>query len=356
MKKVLGRGVGLALGLALMLSLAVMPALAQEEWPCVFWGRASVGGVPVAAGTEITAWVEMEEIGSTLTGAGLLDDDQFVLDALYDELSGMVVSFKIGPLWANETALWERTGEVEVNLTAGVPTVPVIGHSPPSFSFTAGQGGPDPASKTLQIWNSGPGMLEWSVGWGALWLGLSPTGGSSMGEHDFVTVSVDISGMLAGFYTDTIYIYGAGAPNSPQTVPVELTILPVGALVADAGDPYSGVVGESVQLHGSASGGTPPYYYAWDLDWDGYYNDSYVQNPTWTWYTVDGHTVGLEVTDDAQDWDTDTASVSISAPGVGGTPYPPNKFAILAPWIALGLGLIAAAAIVMVMRRRRLSH
>ena len=355
MKKVLGRGFGLALGLLLMLSLVVLPALAAVTYPCNFWGFASVNGVPVAAGTEISAWVGAENIGSALTGAGSLANNEFSMGAEYDEASGNVVSFKIGALWADETALWDRYGSVRVDLTA-VTDVPVIAYSPTIFEFTAEEGGANPASKTLQIWNSGSGMLEWWVGWDWLWLTLSPTGGSSMGEHDFVTVSVDISGMVEGFYTNTIYIYGTGAPNSPQTVPVELTILAPGALLADAGGPYSGVVGESVQLHGSASGGTPPYYYAWDLDWDGQYDDSYVQNPTWTWYTVDGHTVGLKVTDDAEDSDTDTASVSISAPGVGGTPYPPNKFAILAPWIALGLGLIAAAAIVMVMRRRRLSH
>lgn len=253
MKKVLGRAFGLALGLALILSMVLISAVAAVTYPCVFWGFASVGGVNVTADTEITAWVGAEQIGWALTGAGGLADNEFAMGAEYDETAGDEVSFKIGDLWAHQTATWERYGSVRVDLTATAP----------------------------------------------------------------------------------------------------------GAVVAEAGGPYSGVVGESVHLHGSAIGGTPPYSYAWDLDYDGYYDDSYVQNPSWTWYADYVYMVGLRVTDYAEAWDTDTASVSISPvppppAGVGGTPYPPNKFAILAPWIALGLGLIAAATIVM--RRRRLSH
>jgi len=103
---------------ALMLNLVALPVLAQEDYPCVFWGTAAVEGEPVAAGTNITAWVGAEQIGSALTGDGTLDDDQFVLDALYDEEHGHVASFKIGDLWAKETAPWQRWGAVAVNLTA----------------------------------------------------------------------------------------------------------------------------------------------------------------------------------------------------------------------------------------------
>jgi Bacterial Ig-like domain (group 1). len=126
-------------------------------------------------------------------------------------------------------------------------------------------------------------------------------------------------------------------------------------LVADAGGPYTGIAGTAVSLSGSASGGIPPYSYAWDLDGDGDYDDSFAQNPSYTWTTANGYTVGLQVTDSADSIATDTASVHIWAapppPAVGGTAYPVNKLGILAPWIGIALAIMAGAAIFM--RRRR---
>jgi len=113
-------------------------------------------------------------------------------------------------------------------------------------------------------------------------------------------------------------------------------------LVARAGGPYTGTAGSPVTLSGSATGGTPPYSYAWDLDYDGAYDDSAAQNPSYTWDTPGDYTVGLQVTDSATPARiaTDTASVHISPPpAVGGEAYPVSKLAILAPWIALAVAL-----------------
>ncbi|TKJ46448.1 hypothetical protein CEE34_08920, partial [Candidatus Aerophobetes bacterium Ae_b3a] len=99
-----------------------------------------------------------------------------------------------------------------------------IAYSPTSFSFTAVEGGSNPANQTLGIWNSGGDTLNWSVSDNATWLSLSPTSGSSTGETDNVTVSVNISGLSAAPHNATITISASGASNTPQTVPVTLTI------------------------------------------------------------------------------------------------------------------------------------
>lgn len=104
---------------------------------------------------------------------------------------------------------------------------PTIAYSPLSFNFTATEGGANPEDQTLEIWNSGGDTLNWHVWDDVDWLSLSPLGGFSTGEHNAVTVSVNISGMTAGSYNATITITACcpTPTNSPQHVPVSLTII-----------------------------------------------------------------------------------------------------------------------------------
>ncbi|MFC1955261.1 choice-of-anchor Q domain-containing protein [Chloroflexota bacterium] len=110
----------------------------------------------------------------------------------------------------------------------GTPPESTIAYTPNSLNFVATEGVVNPPSQTLDIWNSGDGTLQCSVTDDALWLGLSPPNGLSTGDTDkvTVTVSVDISGMAVGNYDATITIYEMLASNTPQTVPVHLTINP----------------------------------------------------------------------------------------------------------------------------------
>ncbi|UCH97808.1 MAG: BACON domain-containing protein [Candidatus Aminicenantes bacterium] len=76
-------------------------------------------------------------------------------------------------------------------------------------------------SQGLLITNSGGGTLDWSIHNAADWLICMPTSGTNSGVG---TVSVAPCGLPAGPYSDTIYIYGHGASNSPQTVTVHLQV------------------------------------------------------------------------------------------------------------------------------------
>ena len=101
---------------------------------------------------------------------------------------------------------------------------PTIAYSPSSFSFSATQDGSNPPSQTLGIWDSGTGTLNWSASDDADWLALSPTSGTSTGETDNVSLSVNISGLGAGSHNATITISATGATNTPRAVSVNLTI------------------------------------------------------------------------------------------------------------------------------------
>jgi hypothetical protein len=106
------------------------------------------------------------------------------------------------------------------------PPSSTIGFSPSSLSFSADEGGANPASQTLTIWNSGEGTLSWWLSDSATWLTLSPTSGASAGETDSITAMVDIYGMDAGNYAATITISAPEAANDPQTMAVNLAITP----------------------------------------------------------------------------------------------------------------------------------
>jgi hypothetical protein len=103
---------------------------------------------------------------------------------------------------------------------------PRMGWNPTTLSFNATAGGSNPTPSTLSIWNAGGGTLNWTASKTQSWLTLSPTSGSSTGtgNPNQTTVSVNISGLSAGTYNDTITISAPGASNTPQTVTVTLTL------------------------------------------------------------------------------------------------------------------------------------
>ena len=93
------------------------------------------------------------------------------------------------------------------------------------------------------------------------------------------------------------------------------------AYVADAGGPYYGDVDEDITITGSATGGAPPYSYAWDMDDDGEYDDVTGKTVTWSWSEPGDYVIRLQVTDDDGEKAYDYGYVSIASPAN----HPPNK-------------------------------
>lgn len=182
------------------------------------------------------------------------------------------------------------------NLVRGIPPPqqPTIDYSPSSFSFSATQGGSNPSSQTLSIRNSGGGALDWSVSDDAGWLSLSPTSGSSTGETDSVAVSVSISGMSVGSYSATITISASEATNTPQTVPVSLTITEESISVPDAPTgPTSSKTNQSLSYSTGGASSNLGHSLEYRFDWgDGSLSGwSSSTSASYSWSTAGTYTV-----------------------------------------------------------------
>ena len=86
--------------------------------------------------------------------------------------------------------------------------------------------GTDAASQTFEVWNSAAGILTYKISTGSAWASITPTSGSSKGEHDTIQVDYDTDGLAPGTYNAALTILAAGASNSPQYVAIELTVAP----------------------------------------------------------------------------------------------------------------------------------
>jgi hypothetical protein len=101
------------------------------------------------------------------------------------------------------------------------PSTPVLSFTPSSYNFgNVSQGAT--GSTNLEIWNSGTGTLTYSLSESSNWVSVTPTSGSSSGEHDTITVSINMTGLSPGLYTCPISISSNGGSG---TFTVEVTVI-----------------------------------------------------------------------------------------------------------------------------------
>lgn len=96
-----------------------------------------------------------------------------------------------------------------------------------SVILIANEGQSNPSSRIIDIVNAGVGRMDWTATGNATWLNISPVSGFSTGECNHLTVSVSSYGMIAGNYSARITISAPAASNTPQIIPVSLTIYQV---------------------------------------------------------------------------------------------------------------------------------
>ncbi|MAD80282.1 MAG: hypothetical protein CMJ50_05470 [Planctomycetaceae bacterium] len=139
----------------------------------------------------------------------------------------------------------------------------------------------------------------------------------SDGQYDDATgVTARFSAVAVGTYTVGLQVTDDDGAQDTDTTSITITAPPNAAPTAKAGGPYEGVVGNTITLDGSASTDTDGtiVLYQWDLDSDGQFDDATGVTANFSAVTVGTYTVGLQVTDDDGAQDTDTTSITITAP------------------------------------------
>ena len=90
---------------------------------------------------------------------------------------------------------------------------PVLSYDPKFHDFESMSKG-QTDSTTFEIWNSGTGTLTYTLNETSSWVTVSPASGSSIGEHDTITVSVDTTNLSSGIHTCSINISSNGGNDT----------------------------------------------------------------------------------------------------------------------------------------------
>jgi len=129
-----------------------------------------------------------------------------------------------GQITISSAEAWNSPLTVLVSLNLSAPTPsqpPVLQVRPASLNFSGKVGDTSLPSQTIEISNTGGGVLSWVAGADVTWVRLTPMSGTA---PTTVTVSVQPAGLAAGIHLGKVIINAPGAQNSPAIVTVTLTL------------------------------------------------------------------------------------------------------------------------------------
>ena len=121
---------------------------------------------------------------------------------------------------------------VSVTFTVTSSAQPSLAVSPASPSFSASTGGTAPAAQDITVKSTGA-ALNYTITStkSATWLSATPASDATPGT---IRVAANPAGLVAGTYQGSVSIASTGAANTPQTVPVTLTVSGAGEATLDA--------------------------------------------------------------------------------------------------------------------------
>jgi hypothetical protein len=127
--------------------------------------------------------------------------------------------------------------------------------SPRSLTFSATQGGANPATQVVTLDKKGERLKTWTITTSAPWLVVNPTSGTISTEVDQIMVGANISGLVAGSHraSVTITVVGPKGRVGKSALPVTLTV----TASAPTLPPAIGLSPTSLSFTGTAGGSNP---------------------------------------------------------------------------------------------------
>lgn len=193
-------------------------------------------------------------------------------------------------------------------------TIPSLAVDPSLLQFTATEGGADPATQTVSIWNSSTGSFNWTVTKddSAAWLAVTPSSGSTSTDTDTVSFTASVGSLTPGDYSTSVTITADGITyGTPKAVTVVFNItakppaigLGSNMLTFTAVEYSTDPVPQSFQIWNSSGGSLP-------LNWN------ITGAPPWLKLgAISG------ASDDSSDINTITVAPGISGFVASGSPY-----------------------------------
>ena len=167
----------------------------------------------------------------------------------------------------------EYNADIQINSNGGngvfqvhVLVGPVLGYSPGSHDFGKMREG-ETNSARINIWNRGVATLDYSFTVDVNWLTVSPMSGSSNGETDSITVSIDTTGMPHGEYHANIIINSNGGAGVFNVSVMVGEVLGYDPKSYDFGDVPSGAIISTNFSIWNRGIDTLYYTFSHDCDW-----------------------------------------------------------------------------------------
>ena len=180
------------------------------------WNTVSVPSASIASGA--TYWIALLGPGGTLRFR-----DKYCSCGSPAETSTQTTLTTLPSTWTTGSVYAD--GPVSAYGSGAASTQPILTVSPPSLSFSATQGGPDPPPASLSVTNAGSGSLSFTATGDASWISLSPTSGTA---PQTIVVTASSAGLAPASYSANVTITASGAQGSPAVVPVTLTVSSTG--------------------------------------------------------------------------------------------------------------------------------